>query len=307
MQESRPQQLLRHHVKRISRKTSCSDLSIDEKDSRPSLKQFVREDLFLPVKLFFTEPIVFFTSLMAATVFGFTYLFSESLGIVYMEGFGMDEKQASLVFLSIGVGVAFSFLPRIYDIHITNRRRRENRVIEPEDKLFGFYIASPALAIGLWWFGSTVPPMIINVTAWASIASLALFGFAVVEFDCVLSGYLTDVYATHAASANAPMAFLRATMSGTFPLFGTQLFSGLGANRAIFIIAALATAYCAVALWFGLNGKKIREKSRFAEKTWAVAQEEQIEASDGRAVAAAAVAEQEKRGTVNANDPRTWV
>ncbi|KXS99292.1 hypothetical protein AC579_3921 [Pseudocercospora musae] len=146
-------------------------------------------------------------------------------------------------------------------------------MIEPEDKLFGFHIAAPILAIGLWWFAWSVPPPVQGVSAWISITSMAFFDSAVVEFDCVLSGFLTDVYATYAASANAPVAFLRATMSGTFPLFGTQMFKGLGNNIALYILAGLATAYCGIAALFGVYGASVR-RSPFAEITWATAQDD---------------------------------
>lgn len=77
------------------------------------------------------------------------------------------------------------------------------------------------------------------------------------------------------------MAILRATLSGTFPLFGTQFFQGLGNNTALFVLAGLATLYCAIAVLFGLFGKKIRQKSPFAEKTWAKAQSEEMVLSKG--------------------------
>ncbi|EME89369.1 uncharacterized protein MYCFIDRAFT_55780 [Pseudocercospora fijiensis CIRAD86] len=274
MQESRPSQLLREKVKVVSRQTSCSDLSIHDRDCPPSTRAFFRDALLMPLRLFFTEPIVFLTSIMAATVYGVSYLFSEALSHIYVVSYGFDHRQASLVFLLIGAGVIFSILPRLYDTHITNKRLKRNQTIEPEDKLFGFYIAAPMLAIGLWWFAWSVPPLVEGVSAWVSIASLSFFGFAVVEFDCVLSGYLTDVYATYAASANAPMAFLRATMSGTFPLFGTQMFKGLGNNSALFILAGLATAYCGIAALFGVFGASVRRRSPFAELTWATAQDD---------------------------------
>jgi hypothetical protein len=86
--------------------------------------------------------------------------------------------------------------------------------------------------------------------------------------DNVLSGYLCDTYASHAASANAPMAFLRAMLSGIFPLFGQQLFIKLSLNNALFILAAVATLYCGVAILFGVYGKQIRERSPIAEKMW---------------------------------------
>ncbi|KAK4634838.1 Major facilitator superfamily multidrug transporter mdrA [Fulvia fulva] len=270
MKESRPSQLLKQRVKIVARNMGFDGLSCDDTDSIPDFRTFVKASLSLPMRLFFTEPIVMLTSIMAATVYGVTYLFSEAFPVIYTEGWGFSHREASLVFIAIAAGLAFTFLPRLFDIRVTNGRRRADQVIEPEDKLFGFYVAAPVLAIGLWWFAATVPPLVRGITPWASIISVGLFGFAVVEFDAVLSGYLTDTYASYAGSANAPMAFLRAMFSAVFPLFGTQMFERLGANYALFILAVIATAYCAVAGLFGAYGKRIRQRSPFAERTWAV-------------------------------------
>lgn len=170
--------------------------------------------------------------------------------------------------LALAVGVLLAFLPRIYDYQVIALRKRQNRPLEPEDKLFGFLIAAPILAGGLWWFAWTVPPLIGGLSPWISIASLVLIGFSTQEFDNLLSGYLCDTYASHAASANAPMAFLRATLSGTFPLFGRRVFEKLGPNTALFILSGVATVYCGIAICFGLYGKRVRERSSMAEKTW---------------------------------------
>jgi formate hydrogenlyase subunit 4 len=145
--------------------------------------------------------------------------------------------------------------------------KKRQRQDQPEDKLFGFYIAAPVLAIGIWRCAFTVPPLVEGITPWPSIASLLLFGFSVVEFDNVLSGYLCDTYVSYSASANAPLAFLRAMLSGTFPLFGQQMFEGLGPNRALYVLAGVATGFCAVAALFFVYGKRIRERSPFAEKS----------------------------------------
>ena len=238
----------------------------------PNFSTFVKTSLILPLRLFFTEPIVFATSLMAATVYGIVYLFAESLPIIYVEEFGFKPRGASLVFLTISIGVALTFLPRLYDMRIASRLRRKNVPLEPEDKLATLHFAAaPALAAGLWWFACTVPPLIDGVSPWASITSLVLIGYSVEEFDNLLSGYLTDCYGSCAASANAPMAFLRATLSGVFPLFGQRMFRDLGPANALFVLAGIAIAYCGVAALFGFYGKQIRQRSPFAEKTWAAA------------------------------------
>jgi len=42
------------------------------------------------------------------------------------------------------------------------------------------------------------------------------------------------------------------------------MFEGLGSNVSGSILAAVATVYCFVALWFWRNGASARERSRFA-------------------------------------------
>lgn len=279
MRESRPCQVLRQEVRAVAKETGFDDLSVDGENSLPTLRDFFWDSLLLPLRLFFTEPIIWLTSIMAATVYGIVYLFSESLSIVYLDSYGFSVRQGSLVILAIAVGVVLTFLPRFYDLHIVGLRRRQGVPLQPEDKLSGFYIAAPILAAGLWWFAWTVPPLVNGISPWVSIASLVLVGFSVVEFDNVLCGYLCDTYASYAGSANAPMAFLRAILSGCFPLFGHQLFHNLGANIALFILASVATAYCAVAFVFGRFGRTIRERSPFAEKAWSASQEK-LEALD---------------------------
>jgi hypothetical protein len=86
-------------------------------------------------------------------------------------------------------------------------------------------------------------------------------GFVVVEFDYVLSRYLVDTYAARAVSATTAMCFLRAILSGVFPLFGRQMFEKLGANNTTFILACLATIFCGVAEVFRRHRKAIRYRS----------------------------------------------
>lgn len=99
-----------------------------------------------------------------------------------------------------------------------------------------------------------------------SLPSLIFVGFAANEFDHVLSGYLTDSYTAIAASAVAPLGFLRAFLSAVYPLFGARMFHGLGNNVAGSILAALATVYCIAPVVLWKYGKRIRARSRFASK-----------------------------------------
>lgn len=270
---------MRKEIRSATRNTGFAGLSFDSADNVPSFAAFCETSLLLPVRLFFTEPIVFLTSVMAATVCAVIYLFPEAFPVVFADahGFNFTPRQCSLVGLAIPVGVLFTFLPRLYDIRVFNNCRRDQVVAQPEHKLFGFLIAAPILAIAFWWFGLTIPPLTKNVTPWVSISALALVGFSVVEFDTVLAGYLTDTYTSHAASANASLSFLRAVLSGLLPLLGHQMFSQLGANVAVFVLAGLATLYCGVAVLFAKYGKRIRLRSKFAQHTLEVKRAVDIE------------------------------
>lgn len=207
---------------------------------------------------------------MAATVCAIIYVFPEAFPVVFADAFDFTPRQCSLVNLAISVGVLFTFLPRLYDIRVSNACRRNNIAAQPEDKLFGFLVAAPVLAIAFWLFGLTIPALVSGLTPWVPIASLAMVGFSVVEFDTVLAGYLTDTYTSHAASANASLSFLRAVLSGVLSLVGHRMFTGLGPKYAMFVLAGLATLYCGVAVLFAKYGKRIRLRSKFAQHTAAL-------------------------------------
>lgn len=53
-------------------------------------------------------------------------------------------------------------------------------------------------------------------------------------------------------------------MSGSFPIFGRQMFKNLGSNVAGSILAIIATLFCFIAYWFWRNGAQTREKSKYA-------------------------------------------
>jgi hypothetical protein len=194
MKESRPSTILRREIRAITRSSSFDGFYYESVDNVPSFGAFCETSLLLPVRLFFTEPIVFLISTMAATVSAIIYVFPEAFPVVFADAFDFTPRQCSLVNLAISFGVLFTFVSRLYDISASNHCRRNNIVAQPEDKIFGFLVAAPMLAVAFWWFGLTIPPLVKGLTPWILIASLALVGFSVVEFDTVLAGYLTDTY-----------------------------------------------------------------------------------------------------------------
>ena len=98
----------------------------------------------------------------------------------------------------------------------------------------------------------------------ASSTSLLLLGFAVGEFDIVLTRYLRDSYTSHSRSAGDSMAFLQALFGGVFPMFTTPLYTNMNHNLSTSILAIIATIFCIIPIIFLMFGKKLRGMSKFA-------------------------------------------
>jgi hypothetical protein len=263
VRESRPSKLLAHKVGNLKKTAGSESLAThDNHDTIKGAGHFFELVLFRPTRLLTTEPIIILVSLLSATACGLIYLFTESFSVVYAE-YGWSEEATSLPFIAIILGTPFSILPRLWDVRVLNRREKLKEDREPEDNLIGFALAAPALAIGLWWFSWSIPPLIH--THWVvSMFGLALIGFAANEIEYTLNGYIAESYTVFASSGIAGLSCARALVSGCLPLFGYQMFSGLGSNAAGSILAAIATVFCITPIIFLRYGRKLRERSEFA-------------------------------------------
>ncbi|OQD81434.1 hypothetical protein PENANT_c027G04819 [Penicillium antarcticum] len=276
IRESRPSLLLDREVAKIRKESGNNTLQALNPDSTPDLKTFARMVLFRPIQLFFTEPIVFMVATMSAVAFALIYLFTEALPPIY-ESMGFSSTSSCLPFIAICIGLVSGLLTRIQDHRTIVKYEEQGIPLKPEHKLLGFSIGAPVLAIGLWWFAWTIPPLVTNVHWVVSTIALVLIGYALNEFDSVLAGYLADSYLSYAASGFAALSLVRSSMSAAFPLFARQMYEGLGANVASSILAALATVFCIVPPLFNRYGEQIRARSKFARYSLQVYQENGVD------------------------------
>lgn len=278
IRESRPSLLLAREVASIRKDTGLNDLKALNPDFTPGFGAFIRMALFRPARLFFTEPIICTGALIGAITAAIVYLFTVSLPTIY-EKFGFSTETASLPFLAIGLGLILSVFTRFADHRIVARIRREGRPLKPEDKLFGFTIAAPAFACGLWWFAWTIPPRVPNLPWIVPTLSLVFVGYALNEFNTTLNGYVSDSYLSYSASGFAAVFLLRSILSAVFPLFAPKMFQALNANVAMSILAAVATVFCVVPRLFIRYGEQIRAKSKFAQYSLQVYEENGVDQS----------------------------
>lgn len=268
VKESKATQLLDDKAKTIQAETGRSDFHTGTSSGGFSIRAFAKEELVRPLQFLVMEPIVTFCAALCAVAFGLIYGLTEGLTVAYTNppfDQTFSETSSSLAFIAIFIGILLDVLPRFYDDRLFRRFRKEHRRILPETKIRSLAITCPMLAIGLWIFAWTVPPRVTNVPWPVSMIGLVLIGTAATDFSYVLFGYVTDSYGQYAASAVSCLSTTRTIAAGVFPLFAYQMFSGLGANIAATILAAVATLFGVVApiLFLGYGGA-LRRKSKVA-------------------------------------------
>jgi DHA1 family multidrug resistance protein-like MFS transporter len=115
---------------------------------------------------------------------------------------------------------------------------------------------------GLFWFGWTGYSG--NVHWIVPVLSGLFTGFGIFSIFLSLLNYIVDAYLMFAASAIAANTFMRSIFGGIFPLFATQMFTGMGIQWASTLIGCVAVVLAPMPIFFYLYGKKIRAKSKFA-------------------------------------------
>lgn len=276
MRESRPSKLLDRKIAAIARESPGATLPYRTADPFPSVSSFIDVVFIRSARMMLMEPILITVSAMSAISWGIVYLFSES-SLSAFKGIGVPEIRASLPMLAMIIGVFFDVFPHIWDVRMLRMRKKLGIPVEPEDKIRGFAYGTPALAVGLWWFYGTTPPSLDSVHWIVPTLPLVLIGFGVNEIAYTLSGYLTDTYTVYAASAFSGLAFVRAVVSGIMPIIGYVVFEEIESYVPGFVVAAIATLFCAVPFAFYRTGKTLRERSPFAQYSLEMNKETQLD------------------------------
>ncbi|KAJ5529848.1 hypothetical protein N7527_003241 [Penicillium freii] len=109
----------------------------------------------------------------------------------------------------------------------------------------------PFLALGFGFLPNIVVPLFLT-------------GFAINEFAVALVGYMSDSYRAYSASGFAAVGLVRCVLAASFPLFSGRMFSELGPNGAMCVLAGLATGFCILSPVLRIYGERLRKSSKFA-------------------------------------------
>jgi multidrug resistance protein len=255
--------ILRRRAAKMSKMTGKvyrSKMEIDH--GAKTIGQEFKTSLSRPWILLFMEPIVLFTSIYMAIVYGTLYMMFGAFPIVYQQDRGWSPGIGGLAFIGVMVGMMGAVVYSLFD------NKRYNKVADkhdnkapPEARLPPAMIGSVALPVGLFWFAWTNYP---NIHWSVSIIGTAPFGFGMVLVFLSIMNYLIDAYVIYAASVLAANSVLRSLFGAGFPLFTTYMYKNLGIHWASSIPAFLALACVPFPFLFYKYGEPIRMKCKYA-------------------------------------------
>jgi multidrug resistance protein len=271
--ETYPPVLLRKRAEKLSKlsgKVYRSRTDIDQ--GKVTLGEAFATGLKRPWILLFTEPIVLLLSLYHAIIYGILYMLFGAFPIVYRIGRGWNEGIGGLPFVAVAVGVilAITYVIAI-DSKMYNKKVKESGrgFAAPEARLPMCIVGGIALPIGLFWFAWTNGPDV----HWAvSVVGTIPFGFGMVLIFLSIMNYLIDSYTIFAASVLAGNGIIRSVFGAAFPLFTSQMYSGIGIHWASSVPGFLAVACLPLPFLFYKYGKPIREKCKYAAQSEAFMQ-----------------------------------
>ena len=238
---------------------SNTKFRFEGEDDRPFRTKLIAS-MQRPLKILFTQPIVFTMAAYQAVLFGTTYSLYTNFEDIWGEnGYGYSTTDVGLMYLGPGLGfflAVWFIVPRIDTIYnrLTARNHGESK---PEFRLPLANLGAVLIPISLFWFAWTVE---YRVHWFPTILSTVFFGMGQITIFNTVQNYYIDSFSKYAASAIAAGAVFRSIIGGVIPLFAPALFDTLGYGWGISVFAFLSLVLSPSPLLFYYYGERLRKK-----------------------------------------------
>ncbi len=217
--------------------------------------------------MLFTEPVVLYLTIWSAFSLGTVFLFTQSVGQVYVELYSWPESSLGLVQSAIAIGQLIGCLTQPLQDRFYFRSADNNLespgTPSPEARLYLTVPGSLAIAAGFFVYGWTA----YNKIHWiAPTTGLAIVGFGSYTVVLAVAMYLTDAYAKYAASALAAAVLGENMVAAFLPLSTERMYYSLGIHWASSLLGFVALALSCIPVVLLIYGRKIRNRSPFMAK-----------------------------------------
>ncbi|KAF5615111.1 hypothetical protein F52700_13571 [Fusarium sp. NRRL 52700] len=183
-----------------------------------STSSLVLQTVTKAVTMLFTSTVLFLLSLFNAFTFGLLYLLFTTFPQVFEGQYGFSNGVSGLSYLGLGIGM-FTGLAifRITDNMINGK----NATPKPETRMAMSMVATPLLAVGLFWYGWSAKEKVHWIVP---IIGTAFVGFGILAIMLPSQLYVVDLFgAEGAASALAALAVFRSLFAAFLPLAGPPM------------------------------------------------------------------------------------
>lgn len=200
----------------------------------------------------------FYTGLVLAII----YLYFVAFPYVFPKLYHFTVMETGCAYLGLMIGMLL-----VAPSCLLFQKRYEARVLNNNN------VRTPEMRFEPLFYGAFITPMGLMIFAWTCYSNVhwigpiigsGIFGSGVFFVFVGVFGYTVDAYRKYAASAMACNSFVRSIMSGVFPLFGLQMYEGMGINWAGFLLAMVATVMIPIPFLFNKYGAYLRSKSAYA-------------------------------------------
>ena len=212
-----------------------------EDNAESSPLQVLLQTISRGAVLLTTEPIITSTTIWTSFTFGLIFISTQSVPLVFTAVYGWSSTSGGLVQASIGIGQLLGFAAclvqnRLY-CRSADHNTQEPGIPLPESIL---YLSIPGTAIALaggllmYGWGFFLPHWIVPALG------LGLTGFATTTVLHAATIYVTDEYASCAASAVAAVAFGENLFAAFLPLAAKPLYTRVSFQWASSLLALIA-------------------------------------------------------------------
>lgn len=291
LEETYPPVVLIQKAEELRRRTRNWGIHAKQEEIEVDFRELITKNFSRPLRLLFTEPIIFLLSIYMAFIYGILYLFLTAYPVVFQGIHGFNPGVSGLMYFGMIFGqlIAGAYIIALQPSYL-RKLDANNGVTVPEWRLPPVIVGGAVFAAGLFFFAWT--GFRRDIPWIAPALSGLLTGFGLLTIFLQAFNYLIDAYLMFAASAIAANTLLRSLAGAAFPLFATQMFNKMGVEWAGTLLGAVGVVLVPIPAAFYYYGARIRGKSKFAPTSSPPEpedEEKEIEAPNGSAQNADAV------------------
>ncbi|KAK0716030.1 major facilitator superfamily domain-containing protein [Lasiosphaeris hirsuta] len=237
---------------------------VSEHGSAGSFASRLKEKLPLPFIFFVTEPVVGVLGLYLVLLYVLLFSFLSGFDYIFKDTYGLPMGFVGSCFGAIATGTTVVTLcaPALFSWTRHKTEHIQGASVKPEFRLWPGIIAAPLLPIALFWLGWT---NYSSISIWSGLAACFVFGMVLVSIYISSYEYIIDSYGDHAATALSSITFVRYIVAGGMVMAARPMYEGIGVHWTMTWLGCIASILAPAPLLFRLYGKKLREKSKYAE------------------------------------------